>query len=229
MASQGPSSSVIRRTPRTGDTKMTATTSSPDQTGAAASRRRPNIGGAPGGGPNGPSPRGRRSHASPGRGGPPSRRGGAPASLPGGGPNGRSRPRGPRRIAAMRSSPGGTSTPGGPSTTPSGNDHERGPVKARQPARGVLLEIQGRIPLQCRFEFGCDELREVLPDALGLPLLGLHRNPDERRRLRRQHDRQQDDEAEADAPVEAAEPAAAWERWEVRHRRTCSRCPRWSG
>ena len=99
-------------------------------------------------------------------------------------------------------------------------DHECWPMEAGEPAGRILAQVERGIALERGLELRRHQLGEVLPHPLRLPLLGLDGNPHERHRLRHQHHRQQDDEAETDAPVQAAIPAA------IRHRRTCSRFPR---
>jgi hypothetical protein len=88
---------------------------------------------------------------------------------------------------------------------------------------GVSLEIELGIPGDRGFKLGCDQLGKVAAHALGHAAFGFAGDVNEERHLRHERQREEQDEAEPDAPVETPRPAA------VTCRHTCTRCPIPSG
>ena len=90
---------------------------------------------------------------------------------------------------------------------------DRGSVRKNDRRRTMqLLDATLRIGSQIElgiagergFELGSDELGEIAAHAFGHAAFGFTRNPDEQADLQDQRDREEQDEAEADAPIEAA-------------------------
>ena len=86
---------------------------------------------------------------------------------------------------------------------------------------------RARVARQRGFEFRRDQLGEVAAHALGHAAFGFAGDPDEQRDLQDQRDGEKENEAEADAPVEAARegPRSA----DLDIGAPCSRCPTPSG
>ena len=90
----------------------------------------------------------------------------------------------------------------------------------------ALLRVGAQVQLwiagERRLEFAGHQLSEVAAHALGHAALGLAGDPNEQADLQPEGDTQEQDEPEADAPIQAARKRPA----RLRHQRTCIRCPR---
>jgi len=96
------------------------------------------------------------------------------------------------------------------------NDRGR-PMQFLHAPFGIRAQIEFWITLKRALEFVGDELREIAAHALGHAALGLAGDPDEERDLQPEHQREEENESESDAPVE---------RSRLKHLRTYTRCPR---
>jgi len=83
------------------------------------------------------------------------------------------------------------------------NDH-RGSMQLADTLLRVAAEIELRIARQRRLELRRHQLREVTPHAFGHAAFALARHPHKEQPLQHQRDGEEENEAEADAPVEAA-------------------------
>jgi len=68
----------------------------------------------------------------------------------------------------------------------------------------IGTQIELRIARERGFELGSDKLSEVAAHAFGHAAFRFTRDPDEEANLQDQRNREEQDEAEADAPVKAA-------------------------